>query len=206
MNILRHQAFGQRQAGATLIIALMFLVIVTILGVGMFFMSSSDELVARNFRDREIALRSAEAAVNEAKLMIHGMYDRSRLPSKLPQQLNAETCGHSPLPRGFSCDRAAFTASTIDLFAAGTAGMASAASVGTYNPNGGAASHVSPPLAGLSEQPRYLIVLSNLDECSSERATGADGPADLRTCFKIFGQGRGRLANTRVNLVEMYVR
>ncbi len=202
MNIMCRRAFGQRQSGATLIVALMFLVIVTILGVGMFFTSSSDEIVARNFRDREIALRSAESAVNEAKLRIHGMFDKDSEPTTAPEGLSVDTCDLATLPAGFSCDKTTYASSTVDLFSGGTP---PGANVGSYNPNAPAANTVSPALGLLPTQPRYLIVLTDIQECSVSAVAGADG-ADTRTCFKIFGQGRGRLTSTRVNLIEMYLR
>lgn len=201
MNTIRHQALGQRQGGATLIVALMFLVIVTILGVGMFFTSSSDEIVARNFRDREIALRAAESAINEAKLRIHGMFDKDTLPTTATDALSVDTCDLASLPAGFSCDQTTYASSTVDLFS-GTPPPGT--DVGSYNPNAPAANTVSPPL-GLPTQPRYLIVLTDIQECSVSMVAGVDG-GDTRSCFKIFGQGRGRLASTRVNLIEMYLR
>lgn len=212
MNITRHRALGQRQSGATLIVALMFLVIVTILGVGMFLTSSSDEIVARNFRDREIALRAAESAINEAKLRINGMFDRDHPPTTAPDPLSVDTCDLATLPAGFSCDQAAYMSSSVDLFSGGTP---PGANVGSYNPNNTTPNNVSPPytlledepenLAALSVQPRYLIVLMALENCTLAKVAGSD-PPETRECFKIFGQGRGRLASTRVNLIEMYLR
>ena len=181
----------------------MFLVIVTILGVGMFLTSSSDEIVARNFRDREIALRAAESAINEAKLRIDGMFDRDHPPTTAPDPLSVDTCDLATLPAGFSCDQATYMSSSVDLFSGGTP---PGANVGSYNPNNTTPnSSVSPPLNGLTAQPRYLIVLMALENCTLAKVAGSD-PPETRECFKIFGQGRGRLANTRVNLIEMYLR
>ena len=202
MNFVCHRAFGRGQSGATLIVALMFLVVVTILGVGMFFTSSSDEIVARNFRDREIALRAAESAVNEAKLRIHGMFSKASVPTAAPEGLSVDTCDLATLPAGFSCDKTTYASSSVDLFSGGTP---PGANVGSYNPNAPAANTVSPQLSLLPTQPRYLIVLTDIQECSMSAVAGADG-ADTRTCFKIFGQGRGRLSSTRVNVIEMYLR
>ena len=63
---------NDRQTGAVLVISLVFLVVLTMLGLGMFFSTNSEEKMARNFRDKEIALQAAEAALNEAKMLITG--------------------------------------------------------------------------------------------------------------------------------------
>jgi len=194
----------QRQAGATLVIALIFLVVLSLLGIGMFYSTSSDEAVARNFRDREIALRAAEAAINEAKLMINGMFDKANLPSSVPVMLTGDSCDVTL--KGFSCDRATYETSSIDLFGGA---FATSASLGSYSPTSdhtvSPALIEAPALNGVAAQPRYLIVLTGLDECSTSALS--DSPNEgSQTCFKIFAQGRGRLANTRVNLIEMYLR
>ena len=183
------------QRGATLIIALMFLVILSILGIGMYQLSSSDEIVARNFRDKEIALRAAEAAVNEAKLRINGMFDKDHLPTVAPATLTGETCFLATLPSGFSCDRSSYTSSSVDLFGTG----ASYAEVGSYDPS--PSFHVSPAIVGVSTQPRYLIVLTGMADCT----TSGISETDTRNCYKIFAQARGRLSTTRANLIEMYI-
>lgn len=183
------------QRGATLIIALMFLVILSILGIGMYQLSSSDEIVARNFRDREIALRAAEAAVNEAKLRIGGMFDKNHLPTVAPVTLTQETCFLATLPSGFSCDRSSYTSSTIDLYG----GVAPYAAVGSYDPS--PSFKVSPTLVGVADQPRYLIVLTGMADCT----TSGISETDTRSCYKIFAQAHGRLSTTRVNLIEMYI-
>lgn len=175
----------------------MFLIVLSILGIGMFFSSSSDEIVARNYRDREFALRAAEAAINEAKLRILGMFDALNPPTTAPVALSEDSCSLAPLPTGFTCDQASYTSSTVDLYSATPLGAA----LNSYLSD----KKASPEIAGLAAQPRYLIVLTDITECSQSAVAGVAG-SDTRTCFKIFGQAKGRLDSTRVNLIEMYLR
>jgi len=187
---------NQRQVGATLVIALIFLVVLSFLGIGMFYSTSSDEAVARNFRDREIALRAAEAAINEAKLLIGGQFNSDNLPSSVPIMPTGDSCDVTLA--GFSCDRATYATSSVDLFSGASA---PGTDLGSYHPT----SEVSPALSGVFAPPRYLVVLTGLDDCSTSALSDSPGEG-AQTCFKIFAQGRGRLKNTRVNLIEMYLR
>jgi len=60
----------RRQRGATLIIALVMLVLVTIVGIAMIRSSTMDEKMAGNARDRDKAFQAAEAAVQKCLAMI----------------------------------------------------------------------------------------------------------------------------------------
>lgn len=195
MRTKHHLMLRRRQLGATLIVALMFLVVLSMLGIGMFFSTSSDEIAARNFRDREIALRAAEAAINEAKLRIHGMFDAANPPTgTAPLALSTDSC--NTIIEGFSCDSAAYATSSVDLF---SGSPLPGTSLGSYS------TAISPTLADLPTQPRYLIVLTGIEECSQSAVSGSGGGSS-RDCFKIFAQGRGRLGSSRVDLIEMYLR
>ena len=174
---------NDRQAGAVLVISLMFLVVLTMLGLGMFLSTNSEEKMARNFRDKEIALQAAEAALNEAKMLITGSYDLSAPPSPIPRTLSSANC-YVNTPAGFTCNQT--TSPSVDLFATGTP---PGANVGTYNTS------TSPAVTGLFVQPRYLIVKMPSSFC------GASNSGD---CYQIIAQARGRLSTTRVNLVEVF--
>ena len=99
------------QRGAALLTALVFLVVLTLLGIGVYSTTTSEEKMARNFRDKEIALQSAEAALNEAKMLINGSYNSGGTPRK---PLSEESC-YRGTPTGFTCDPTTPVA-TLDLF------------------------------------------------------------------------------------------
>ena len=171
------------QHGAALLTALIFLVILTLLGIGVYSTTTSEEKMARNFRDKEIALQAAEAALNEAKIWITASYDLSgTTPNPLPQMLTTDNCPSTTA--GFICEPSGITDyKSYDLFANST----TSAAVGTR----------SASVTGLSAQPRYLIIL--------EKDSSLCGPSSVTPyCFKILAQAQGRLSTTRVNLIEQF--
>lgn len=56
-----------RQGGATLLIGVIFLVILTLLGISAATISTRDERMAGNLRDRNVAFQAAEAALRDAR-------------------------------------------------------------------------------------------------------------------------------------------
>jgi len=174
---------NSRQRGVALLTALIFLVVLTLLGIGVYSTTTSEEKMARNFRDKEIALQAAEAALNEAKMLINGSYDSTTGATRTP--LSADKC-YSGTPVGFSCD---FTlnAASLDLFSGSVTGA----------PLGQIGTSISPTIVGLrgGNQPRYLVIWQNPSVC---------GASNISNCFQIIAQGIGRLPNTRVNLVELF--
>lgn len=63
---------AHREAGFSLIVVLLLLVVVTVLGVGAAQLSSVNELGARSDRDHEVAFQAAEAALIDAELDVFG--------------------------------------------------------------------------------------------------------------------------------------
>ncbi|WP_263768799.1 pilus assembly PilX family protein [Propionivibrio soli] len=182
------------QNGSALIIALVFLVVLTMLGIGVFYSATTEERIARNFRDQEIALRAAEAAIEEAKMLITGSYDRSTALANPPVVLDYKRCHPEGAIPGFSCRSDVYNSPFVDLYASGTP---PGANLGTYDPR--ADRKTSPEIPGLAGQPRYLVVLLD-DSLECGQNTEDAG----LSCFRIYGQARGRVASTRVNLVELF--
>ena len=58
------------QSGATLIVALVMLVLVTLVGIAMIRSTTMDEKMAGNSRDRDKAFQAAEAAVQKCLVML----------------------------------------------------------------------------------------------------------------------------------------
>jgi type IV pilus assembly protein PilX len=59
-----------KQRGATLLVALIFLVIMAMLGVSVAQVTTLQEKMAGNTRDRDLALQAAEAALRDAELRL----------------------------------------------------------------------------------------------------------------------------------------
>jgi type IV pilus assembly protein PilX len=68
--MMRVHNAARRERGATLIIALVFLVIMAMLGVTVANVTSLQEKMAGNTRDRDLALQAAEAALRDAQIRL----------------------------------------------------------------------------------------------------------------------------------------
>jgi len=160
MNFLNTLSPRSRQSGAALISGLIFLVVLTMIGVTAARMSTLEERMSGNMRDRSIAMQAAELALRDAERDIMG--------------LGSGTNPRDPAISGISnfvadCD-ADNTNGTDDdglcyggpsAWASDAAGwddtawatnIASAPTSVAYGDFTGA-----PDIAGLSAQPRYLI-------------------------------------------------
>lgn len=68
MKILQRRiALRQRQGGVVLIVALLFLIMLTMIGTAAVNMSTAEERMARSNRDYNVALQAAEAALRDAQ-------------------------------------------------------------------------------------------------------------------------------------------
>jgi type IV pilus assembly protein PilX len=56
-----------KERGSTLLVAMVFLIVLTLMGLTVASMSTADERVARNRRDQNVALQAAEAALRDAR-------------------------------------------------------------------------------------------------------------------------------------------
>ena len=63
-----------RQHGLALVFALVFLLVLTTLGVSVVGTTNNEEKMSRNFRDTLVALNAAEAALRDAEIRLTGYY------------------------------------------------------------------------------------------------------------------------------------
>jgi type IV pilus assembly protein PilX len=66
------KSLKKSQKGATLIVAILFLLVITVLGIASWQMGNSEEKMAGLTRDRQLAYEAAEAALREAEYDIKG--------------------------------------------------------------------------------------------------------------------------------------
>lgn len=78
------QAFNQSQRGATLIVGLIMVLVMTVIGLSAIRGSGLQEQMAGNMRDRQLAFQAAEAALREAE-------DGLNIP---PEAYPVGTAGH----------------------------------------------------------------------------------------------------------------
>lgn len=203
------RAEGARdQAGFSLIVVLLILVVVSILGVGGIQISMMAERATRNDRDMQVAWQSAEAALIDAELDIQGqpasapikrneIFDRSAtdlakfIPGcgKSGEGKSFGLCAPSPAagtkPDWLTAD---FTEAAND---ANTVGFG--AFTGRAFPAGG---------AGLQPAavPRYMIEI--LEDPSSSRTKPPGSPKDY--LYRVTSLGFGPSANTQAVVQMIY--
>ena len=126
----------RRERGASLVVALIFLVIMAMLGVTVAGVTGLEERMASNTRDRDLALQAAEAALHDAELRLNDSgFRATAFPNFTLTRANGaafwETCFHDNLP--------AATCTTL------------------YTPDSTRVLPVGTAAGGVYEQPKYVI-------------------------------------------------
>ena len=177
------------QRGAALIVGLIFLVILTLLGVTAMQSSTLEERMAGNARDRNLAFQAAEAALRDAERDIRG---------KQRPAMHRPSCAGSVVILGMTGTDAACTEGLCCVIGASgltcaeretpvdrddTLSLSDAPSVeyGHYT--------AAPALTGVAAQPRYLI----------EPFTKGQPKINY---YRITARGYGAKASTQVTLQE----
>jgi type IV pilus assembly protein PilX len=80
----------ESQKGATLIVAILFLLVITVLGISSWQMSSGEEKMAGFSRDRQLAYEAAEAALRDAEYDIKGQCAPSSVCNKRTPAIDKE--------------------------------------------------------------------------------------------------------------------
>lgn len=170
------------QRGAALLAALIFLVVLTIIGVGVVGTTTTEEKMARNFRDNDVAFAAAEAALRDAEIRINGLWSNPAQPIgpySFSDDCTDGLCnllpgGAVPADKQPVYDHFSMTASP-------------SSSLGTTTN--------SPAIVQVSAQPRYLI------EKVKGRIPGESGSST--TYYRITAIGFGRLS-AQTMLQETY--
>lgn len=177
----------RRQQGAALIAALIFLVVLTIIGVGVVGTTTTEEKMARNFRDSDTAFAAAEAAIRDAEIRISGKFKpQSQIVDYLYDfktnefEKNDNTCSNG------ICNVSNDKRPVYDHFSLTDAPSAELGAVTD-----------TPELAQVSAQPRYLIE-KRLVPVPGESLSKAP------TLYRITAVGFGRLSAQTV-LQETYL-
>jgi len=192
-NNLKPLSPHSRQSGAALITGLIFLVVLTMIGITAARMSTLEERMSGNMRDRSIAMQAAELALRDAERDILRLGTGSRNPgisgitdfvADCDQDNTNNTaddglCYNGPL--GWAT--AAWTAANW------TANMTAEPASVAYGRFTGATA-----IAALSEQPRYLI--------EGMRKTPAGGGEAFY--YRITVRAQGANPNTVVWLQEVF--
>lgn len=196
----------RHQHGAALLTGLIFMVILTLLGIAAARMAGLEERMSGNLRDRSLAMQAAEMALRDAERDIVGLGGASaRSPVVSGITSFAATCnsdGTANTDDDGLCDRRGAapitytnTSITFPTFTANgvnypvlTLNMTAAPSV-EYGEYTGAGN-----ITGLSEQPRYII----------EGIRKAPPGSDESFFYRITVRAQGANPNTVVWLQEVF--
>lgn len=175
------QAAGSR--GFVLIAALIFMILMTLIGLSVANSTTVEERMARNFRDQDVAFSAAEAALRDAKLHLSGAWQWPYAPVSLTAF--AADCTNG-LCESIYTSRAAQPIDTVDFYGA-TAPGANSRIFGAVTS--------TTAISGVAAQPRYMIEVV----CTNKLT---DPPCDM--VYRVTAQAQGRFASTRVVLQEIY--
>ncbi len=179
---LNASGFRHKQQGFSLVMALSFMVFLTLIVISMVNVSSSDEKIARNSRDKDLAFAAAEAALRDAEMYVSGSYQFPYAVKNATAFTN--TCANA------LCDLIGSASypklESLDFF--GSTGLGS-------NSNALGTGTGSPQIKGVISPPRYLIEIINV--------TNDPGNPNAYE-YRITAQAVGRSADTRVTLQELY--
>jgi type IV pilus assembly protein PilX len=186
-----HARARARERGVTLVIALIFMVALTLLGVGMVKSTTSEERMGANTRDYDLAFAAAEAAIRDAEVRVSGVWSFPSAPlSALNFPTAANLCGTnltgtaSEIGLCYSVtSQPIFTNTTFTLDDTGHA-----AQLGKYTG--------TPAVQGVATQPNYYIEIIQVPQFGGSGSLNA---------YRITSKGYGARATTQVLLQEVYL-
>jgi type IV pilus assembly protein PilX len=175
-----------RERGVVLVVALVFLAVLTILGISAITSTSQEEKMARYTRDYNVALQAAEAALRDARYDLGAGAFATRSPPII---------GNTGFDGGCTnglCQLAApgATPAFADETRWSNTNNAGSVAYGTYTPF--QQLPLTPTPGGVAQQPRYLIEYL--------------APTGSQHVYRITARGWGADPNTMVVLQEEVVR
>ena len=194
------------QTGASLIVVLLILVVVSILGVSGIQISMMGERSARNERDNQIAWQAAEAALIDAEFDIEGLPANSTARRNTIFALGKTdiakfipNCGNSGQMRGLCALNAAGTNTKpawLSVDFTNTGNDAATTALGTFTgrnfPSGGVG--IQP-----AKSPRYVIeAISDPDQSRTTK------PTDVKYIYRVTAMGFGPNPETQTVLQMLY--
>jgi type IV pilus assembly protein PilX len=193
-----------RQQGAVLIVALIFLVILTMLGVTAMTGTTMEQRMAGNARDLAIALQAAEAAVRDAHRDIYGVAINAGIPRVPP--MVASDFGAAGAPgtcnvgqqKGLCSPRLPNPGGQDAILPPSLTSAPSPINM-TANPSVQYGEFTGAQLIlGVAQQPRYIIEVFCLPKYGASLET-------FCKFYRITARGYGGNPNSQVTLQEIYV-
>lgn len=194
--------YPSQQRGSTLLVGVILLIVLMLLGVSAATMSSLDERMARNLRDRDVAFQAAEAALRDARKDITQTRKLNGFGG-FPSASGAGTCntaGESGNAKGLC--RPAKTGNPVWNILANSSNSARFVIYGGVT---GAEEFNASSATGVADQPRYLIeVLPDLmNPDGLGMGGGAYGAPKAKVIYRVSALGFGANSGTSVLLQEV---
>jgi type IV pilus assembly protein PilX len=194
-----------RERGTVLIVTLMFLIVLTLLGLSTMRGTTLEERMAGNSRDYNTALQAAEAALRDAEADLKGTGTSvlrtvtvTSFPVNLIGTATPSGCNTSGLCIIANENVQLYNTASVDWSTSGTSSTA----YGSYT---GAATTNATWLNGLSAKPRYVLELMQFtDGRNKDRVAGASGNVDYYY-VRITAKGWGANSQTVVTLQEVFI-
>jgi type IV pilus assembly protein PilX len=192
----------RREQGTVLLVALMFLIVLTLLGLAAMTGTTLEERMAGNSRDYNIALQAAEAALRDAEADLKGTgvtIGRTLSISSFPITLIG-TATPSGCVAGGLC---IIVNETTQLYNSASVSWGASSTTSTrYGSFTGASAIGGIPTA---QQPRYVLELMQFaDGINKDRVVGASTTVDYYY-IRITARGWGVNAQTQVTLQEVFI-
>jgi type IV pilus assembly protein PilX len=195
---MSHHTSIRSQSGAVLIVSLLFLVVLTMLGVTAMTGTTFEERMAGNARDAAVAQHSAEAALRKARDTILGL---GGSPAPLEGNFNKTTDPAGLCEAGLCTPRPYVrdVGTVPPEIPAAVTWSETADSGGTTKPY--ATGSAADRLRGVSKQSRYIIEMFCLPLLNG----GLGGVADACRVWRFTAVGWGKNPNTQVTVQEVYI-
>jgi type IV pilus assembly protein PilX len=181
-NSFRVVHMASRERGVSLVVALIFLIILTILGLTAMRVATMEERMSGNSRDRSLAFQAAEAALRDAESDIECKKFGTR-PKPRGACISGMTGADAVCTDGLCCNLSGLVCIEPTVPVYNNKSLTAAPSV-KYGDATGAS-----PLVGLPLPPRYLI---------------EPFMPDGKNYYRITVRGYGVNADTQVTLQEIY--
>jgi len=176
------------QRGAALFVSLVFLVILTLLGVAAFQSATLQEKMTGNLRDQSVAFQSAEAALRDGESVVAAALN---IASPADYACTGGLC------RPTFCD----SGGTCTPTAAGTPQWQNV----SWAPSSTTTVMISSGITGVAQQPRYMIEKMNsfVPDGGSQKVTIT---SNLVTPFRVTAVGWGSNVLSRSTLQSVYLK
>lgn len=195
-NPSRQEPPLRRERGAVLVVALMFLIVLTLLGLSAMTGTTLEERMAGNTRDYTVALQAAEATLRDAEADLKGSgvaVGRTITVFSFPTTAGAASCSQG------LCLAAN---ETTQIYGTLNWGSTATTPYGAYTQVAGSAPAT---LSGVSQQPRYVLELMQFTDGKNKARVAGQSTSVDAYYVRITAQAWGANSSTQVTLQEVFV-